>query len=638
MPLSAAQKDVIALTIDHLLDFSTEHELLMEQIAVLRATILPNFTRIIPNNAFSQLIACLINPQRYFQRLETLGSHPITIAEVQAYILRLIVKNIYVAAKHANVSSNEALSLYSAYQAIPVINRNQIFISTKASFDTGENPNQLTVNPEQIYTGTLYFEEANDKVDELVITQLACIDVEIEIGEIEFLQTSLVIDVVPNLENDEEEDVYMSSLRRYAQYMAEKIAASCAIRFLSTRFNLSTEAKLVALNRSYLLIIQKFYFDLLVNNKLDFQFLTLLSENEVENLLDKMVIRLLKNEWCDINFASRLYEPQRKVLGIYYTLIKKNLYLIECLNQLSAARCQFLIQPPIVKLIMQERLSFEEANSLPKFLQPLLVNEQYNHFFMHHTIDWDALSRITPRQCELLLTPLFTELLLLGKVDINQIGGLPIDMLQMTGEYLYLKEWLTRGSIKDNFFATMPCLYISAYSARLYAVSQGKPFVIRNEPDTADIIRNELYYIPSDGITAPPPPLQEVLWELLAMLKLDLLNLRTTASDTNNRALIKKLLVPLQCILLPRQREPDCQIVFAQLLDTVSNVREQLAIQRYTQSKPIPSAGNLVFFGTMATTKEGNDLQQFCANTLRFTAFLETIAAIKENGVANKRM
>ena len=99
------KKIVLELTISHLLDFSTDKELLRQQIELLRAAILPVFTANIPDNEFGQLIGCLINPQAYFHRLELLHTQPITVAQVQAYVLKLIVQHLYVAAKQAKLAS-----------------------------------------------------------------------------------------------------------------------------------------------------------------------------------------------------------------------------------------------------------------------------------------------------------------------------------------------------------------------------------------------------------------------------------------------------------------------------------------------------------------------------------------------------
>ena len=631
MPLTTLQKESIALTIGHLLDFSTDDALLLQQLTELQAAILPTLTTTVPNGEFSQLIACLINPQAYFQRLETLNSESITVADVQTYILKLIVKYMHAVAIQTKISPDKLLKLHKIIEAIPDENRITLFTSESASFDTGENPNQLTNNPEQIFTAKLRFPEIENNES---VTQYACVDVELNVTTSARIKgrASLMIAEVPFLEDDEAEDAYMDEIKITAQIMAEKMAANCAIRILSASLTLSPIDKLSVFDAGYLLLIQKFYFNLLIDKKLDFAFVAVLNETEVSNLLDPTVIQLLKNDWCDINFASQLYSPQRKVLETYYPLFKNHLYLIETLPELSRARSQFLIQPPIVRLIMQKRLSFEEACILPKFLKSVLINEAYNEYLMRHEIDWDAMSRLTPAHCELLLKPAFAELILLGKVDIDLIGEMSADTLQALNEHCYLTEWLKKGVITDRFFSRMPCLYIYAYSTRLYAVMQGKPFVLNDVTDTIDTIRNELYFTPGDCKLSAPELLQEILWDLLVTLKLNLQKLKKAGDYAVNLESINKFLTPLHAIKPGIHEEPDCQAIFLQLICTADSVREKLIIQEYRQHKSVSSSNSkAAFFGSTELTLSANELHQFCVGLLRFVPFMEAVEAIKKN-------
>lgn len=635
MPLSSAQQNFIDLSINHLLDFSIQKEDLLAEIELLRDAILPAFRKNIPHHKFTPLLACLFHPETHLHRLETLNNQPVTIAEVQGYILKLIAKNIYLAGKQAGLDPNALLSVYHLKQVIPIQNFSTYFISTPAINNTPENPYQLPISREQIFSAKIRFTVTSHQNEDGTREErkLAHLDVMIDYTAPGFMNNpiSLPLAELPDIAHNHAEEMFLEDLKEMGQELAEDLAAARVIRILKTRITLYRTEIESALAKAAPVLVNKFYFQLLLNNELNFSAVANLTEIEVENLLDPNVINLLRNNLCDYNCASQLCERARLMVAIYFELIKTNPHLLTTISLLSHERIKFLANPPIVHLIMAKKLSFQQACSLPLHLLDLLTNEFYHNFILRHDIHWKRLALLSKQHCEILLSNPFISLICEEKVNLNTFFEIPTDVLTKLADHSYIAEWLKQDIVSSAFLVKLPCLYICAYASRLHALTIDKPFYIYDEKDSVETITNELYFMPDDCNTPVIELLQEVQWDLLLTLKQKLQKIKNAEvhrkSGAQQISLINLLLDVLEQIQSGLGEKPDCQAILTSLICTADNVCQELNKQLYLHPATHSATQNLFF----VPAHENNELQNFCTGMLKIASFAKTVEMFKSN-------
>lgn len=519
MPLNRSQQELIEASINHLLDFSLDAKLLLEEIVKLNQAFQnPKDDK----NDYHPLAKILLNPEAIFYELEKKNSQTdLFVSEVQACIVDLISIAIALAANKAGIDVLQtgwnATEIQKKY--ITQENTYKKFVGLPFRVENTTLPWQEITAPGKIFTAALYRNESNENV-------VLLIDIELPDG----LQTYTDENFFPNLRGFRSEDHFFTSLIPFAKNNAYIISANFVIDFLQKHQIITADEahfreKPGKFNQ---IMTEQLYLDLLLSHEILFSRILSLKDNEVNNLLDPTVKNLLLNKLITFEEACKLTAFEIKIASCYFDLLLNKQINFANIFGISEGQCKILVLPLIINAVKLGSLSFNLARYLPGSLRNVLTHPLYMEYFAKQKINWDWLSSFTERECLFLLDEnaksgianliknqilfltqlLFMtdltfaklknkhiiELLLAKVISVENVMLFSKRTMVLITQHPDIKEWLLRGiiTIVDVESAQYIRLYVKVFSNRLLALHAGFPFVLHGRHDTHEYLRSEL--------------------------------------------------------------------------------------------------------------------------------------------------
>lgn len=482
MPIHANHIRHIHQIIDHLLDFeqvSSEHWL--EQIRQLQKNIenYPNS----PEGNDTQLATCILWPQDTLLKLErctapatstppnneqrrvaeTIQSFAaaanidqaelpaLSLAEVLLYVAACVEKALKERIATLGIDLPEIVLYDSickmAKQHLLTVFESEPFVLPEEAHPELDLGNQH----DQIYSAQLKIQE----VDHVLQSFRPILTVTTFLSE-HPKQIVKELDEYSDFGFDSEQDRedFLFELRQKASRESRIIASDLALEELENKYQVVVDASIVD-NEMRRLICHRRYWDALTSGKILLEDISLCDKETTKILLDPHVADLVTSGILSVEQASNLEVYQLKLLKEPYLhqLLRTQSLNIEKALALRENRCKFITHPVILHLVRTEKLSFDQACRLPFFLvfpknnrqfglfaapEPapqigLLVASHTRDHFAKTQINWRTLEKMTLKQAQFLMNPIYFGLLTSNKLsleDIVQLSNSAIDLIQ----------------------------------------------------------------------------------------------------------------------------------------------------------------------------------------------------------------
>ncbi|VVC74904.1 hypothetical protein AQUSIP_01780 [Aquicella siphonis] len=500
MPLNSEQKRTLSSSLIHLLDFpEDETGFLQKEAEIIQALENP----VNADHDFYWIRECYYHPAAHFQGLDRLGP-AVKVGEIQAYILDLITERLLASGRQPSRWNRESLR-----QAIPQENWTADFKSESAPVDGGDNPWQLPVLRDKIYTQALRIAEdvevlSDDPDDPLIIVnRSAHVDVQINLpGSGTITRTARVADLRSNFLDDREENLYMQDIIKRAESSALDLAMRSAIRHLSDKLHLHHYAKrLGTSNGARKILTHPHWLAQLDSRAINIQTVLSLSERQADNLLHPTVIALVQHGIMTVDIAKGMNQDEMLVVThpVYFELLKTRQIELADIQSLSSRRARLLIHPAITALIQRGKISCRQIMTIPYELKDILVSMLYADFFARKNVDWSEFSKLPHPQCSILLDNAIASLI------INEI--LPINTLV-----------LLLNQHPDTQEAKFHC-QVSGFASRLYSLCMKNPHWLNSRVDNVNAVSEEITGMAASLQTQPEVMAEWVCYELCASLE-----------------------------------------------------------------------------------------------------------------------
>lgn len=483
MPLNGEQMRTIEDSISHLLDFSLDPNIFAtEEAELVNALLTPIDNMIGKTNPFYWLRECLLKPSLHFQNLLKQGPQ-VSLGDVQQYIIDLIDTSLLKTSHPLQAWKKDVV-----LATLPKQHWNIHFEPEKALVDGGDNPWQLPVLTDQIYTQSLRIEEHTDFIETehlplTIISRILYVDVNINLLTVETEQQSIQVKKIKDyFRNDAEENQYMEKLKIDAQYEARKAAAYIALKSLAFIHTISykTMRKIIQSEATKTLITNKFYFQLLLQGTLTISAIVNLTQLEVDHLCHPSMIWLIKKNHVTIDDIRGLSRAESRVIThpIYLDLLDKKLLTLQQIKNINHDCSKLITHPRITNLIQRRKLSFLQALTIPLYLKDILLSDLYVTFFINNEVDWDVFIKIKQEHHLILLNKSIACFINNGVLNWNTI-------VNITEE------------CKDAEAALLHC-FINTFAIRLYWMAKKTPYLLNDTQDTLQILLNEITHTVQD--------------------------------------------------------------------------------------------------------------------------------------------
>lgn len=421
MELTHHQKEEVLGAIDHILDFSENHHELSKQIHQL----LTAFKESIPSeHDFYHLRLSLLSPTQVFNGIEKKNTNPTTLAAVKMEVLALLDTKLKEAAKKANLDlAEQGYDLISIKnQFITPSDESTLFVSERPPAPPTYLPWEVLADFNSIYTAQLVpYQFINPEFPEMTRIAVKC---EIWIAPQPNLQ---IVWHQPYMEmpmsetsdaTSEYEFIY--HLIPQAKLYSRLIACDMILRHLKDEKIISENEFSMVDNRIFShicaysepehdmtpmietdpspLLTNHFYFNSLIEGKLDINFVLTLKSEQINAMINETVIDLVDKNILTFFEASIITQKQIRVATSYLTEINKKEFTVGYLLNLTDDHCSILLQPTIAHAIKNEKLSLENAVRIPAHLLRILTNSLYMEYMQKAKIDWHAFSKLTHGQ------------------------------------------------------------------------------------------------------------------------------------------------------------------------------------------------------------------------------------------------
>lgn len=645
MPLNTHQKTFIDSIIGHLLDFSPFSSKLSQQIEQLKTALTPKASK---DNNYYWLGQCLLNPETNLSGLEkqTVSGQtlPVTIGEAQQYIVNQIKSKL----NKANTND-----LFKAIEKLIKMNMKTEFKSKSHFIPGGENP--LTEMPSlrgKIHTRTLRISEKYREGFDF-ITTTAHVDVTITLSPTKTVTSKISLgEILNNFISDRESDDYFDNLKKHADRKALEFVGTEAIHYLYHKKLINKDMRNAALKDAFIntIITSKYYFDLLRQNNFNLNLLLGCTETQANNLTDSVLIDLIHHKAIKLSDVKNLNNAEKLVATspAFHALLKDKKINIANLMGISQRRSKFLIQPIIANLIKQNVLTLDQAKKLPTYLlnaQPNLtlaplnvINcDLFQNFLRKKTINWDKLSDISMRQCQLFfnenIAPLITEEIVTLK-DILKLSDGAIDFID---QHPHLCHWAKQSlfNLKElNNDSGNGFIHLNAavYAKRLHAFSMDRPYEIEGQADMLEVFLQEIPLAANDGGITTAELQEEIMGNLLPIIKDDLIHTNTKYNREQQKQ-IERMVQQINGCLFAQPL-----IWRNQFGNFISLLHEIHGVESYkTNKKSYLDSDDVMFPATKRRKcheeKTDNSLLTLCDNLLQLEAFNQLIEAENEHAM-----
>lgn len=636
MPLTNAQTEFVKIALHHLLDFSTNPiEFSQEMIHLKEALTHP----VEETHDYHQLRQCLLQPQRYLQRLETQQEFPITLGEVRREILELIQQQISKSLE--NMDEPSKMPNWSVYELseeiIDAEDDDEYFTSERIAVDSGEHPHAIQED------GKIY--RAYIEIDREYLNVL--VDVHIEWDNYAIDKTGIFVDDLPAEHvdwSDLQEDRFMRQAMRRAKKKAEKISALCVIERLTDLKIITLEQAEDATDCRFCrpILCDECYLTMIKNREIDFNFLTNITKEEASNILDPTIKSLLKNRLCSYNTAMHFTENEKKIACLYYSSLKNHLIRLSDFSDITDEDVQILSCPPIKNLIALGKLTIPQALNLPIECQELFATNLY-HFFVNNNIDWSVFETFTPENYDILSNVNMQSIIVKGIIPLEQIAKLSMSLtdklcLESISSLLVARS-ITLQEVQEISF-DMACLieadkfieiwianriirlrelnvpniaenYLLIYSRRLFSIYQQEAYTSTQTAENIRVIHSELPFIALSLALPEPTLIEMILNHLLDLLKVDFSN---QARETNHSITKNHYLRLCRLIECEQKNNTNQKTILTFISEKIPKIKAKLTAEVLTNLKRKSSRhthkNKSRFFNRQKGPNQHHDLQE----------------------------
>lgn len=648
MSLTQAQKEFIESAIDHMLDFSDEKTELVTQALKLREALT---APVDPNHDYYYLRECLYKPTEFLKTLEKFGispppnndiesaqftnnnntnkdkGTPATIAEVQQYTLSFVLRSL----------ENKAKELQLTLKDLGLEQQN-----INLEFITGENNityfRSIIEQPTGYLPWEMIYEEGQIHYSSLTVNpNNSSIDLKIHVF-LPFENLTLTWQNYKSIPADVYQNNFLLSLIPETKELVNIIVKQDILKTLYETFEwINTISYFYAwydpnFNK---IITNNFYLSLILTDPNYLNLFLNLSTQQGDSLTNTVVINILKNQLCTLNQAKDLNQSQISIVSTYYFLLKNRQIDMNDILTLNHDECRILSHSLISNLIKQNKLSFSMAKQIPLPICSLLSSGLYMDFFLKQTIDWSKLMGLTKYHCDFLLDKRVASLILDNILDIASISKFTsfdffilqkdniLNLLlakKITFEEIHntlfstlymiiadqnIYAWLLAGilKLKDINTINLCSIYSLAYSERLFAIYQNKPFVINEVTDNIDKITEELSLFEGD-IRINSLLLREMLIsQFILKIGEDIKNHMCSETSTQEKKFCYEILSIIQNV------NNNCSSPWQNKLDSIIELANKKLNSPYQ-----PFTETLTLFKRKEISEE---IQKFCEGLIR---------------------
>lgn len=535
--------EFIELSIEHLLDFSTDSTELIQQIKMFNEACNQEVS---DTHDFYQLRKVLLTPTTMLTGLDRINNH-VSVNQVSDLILNIIENRLTAAAKKADINLLQHCN----------------FQSLRTRFSNAQNGNEefksVPVQP-PAHVGPIYMpwqiiEESYDRYEAYLdfndAKTHAMLCVRIPLLGNRTHPVDIYFKVKPNFngtasQQGQQEDAFLRGLIPEAkEYAREKATKVTLDNLWKNKIISDTDYAVASENWQGLshIVNHRFYYPLIVNKTKKIRSF-ILPPKTIETLIDPTTIKLLTDKLCTYKQAMNLQNSHLQFCNLYYSSIEDGTILIEKILLMPAELAQILVKPNIFNFLKKHPEEIKTALLLPLCLGDFLTSPFHS----------DYLTRIAEKNPQLLQTlvklkPFHSEFILskdgikllsenvIALEDIVQFSEESIKILTSKKiQYLLIKKVITIDELKNSFLETInkidrnPCYFdwlcakiinlkdldgentfnsiaIIVFARRLFAVYQQQPYRIDDKLDTARSIKLSLLEF-SDQ--------HKLTWEVLA--------------------------------------------------------------------------------------------------------------------------
>lgn len=519
----------IELSIEHLLDFSTDRTDLIQQIKMFNEACNQDVPA---THDFYHLRQVLLTPTTMLTGLDRLNNH-VSVNQVSELVLRIIENHLTAAAKKADVN----LSQHCDFQSL------------RTRFSNAQNGNEefksVPVQPPP-QTGPIYLpwqiiEETYDRYEAYLdyndekTHAMLCVRIPLLGNQTQPID--IFFRLKPNFsgrtasQQAQQEDVFLRGLipaaKEYAREKATKVTLEnlCKNKIISDTDYLIASENWQGLSH---IVNHRFYYPLIVNKTKKIRSF-ILPPKTIEILINPTTIKLLTDKLCSYKQAMNLVNSHLQFCNLYYSFIENQTIAIEKILLMPPELAQILVKPNIYNLVKKYPEQIKTALSLPLCLADLLRSPYHSDYLTRIAEKnpnlLQTLAKLKPFQCEFLLSPHGIKLLsenVVALEDIVQFSEESIDILKNKKiQYLLINKVIPIDELKNSFLETInkidrnPCYFdwlcsklinlkdldgentlnsiaITVFARRLFAVYQQQPYRIDDMLDTAKSIKLSL--------------------------------------------------------------------------------------------------------------------------------------------------
>ena len=551
MPLNLGHQNFIEGILTYLLEFSDDADTFVEEAHTLHQALT---TDIPETHDFFQLREYLIKPESKLQRLEESG--PITIGEVQAYLMRHITSKIQAhAAKIAVALNTDVWNTENLCRNIiadentskPFQSQVQATPPQPHPWDMPPLDNRIYQRRLSIRTTAETFPVAGEEAPLVVTTRQAYVQVTVYCNEDFPDEDEIFLCDIPKFSDDTATDD-----RETDRYVIETImtqAEDAAIWFAAkTARDYLDEAESDPDLACDIIMTHQYYYEQIYNGEIDFSSTEGLHVQTARMLLHPSIVHLQKCEILDFTAATELTNAEYAIIchHAYHRRLVSGQFMLADIQGCNHHQAHFLTHPQVSNLIVNNKLPLTHARAMPLHLMPVLTANIYHRYFLTTAIDWERFRDIDERQAKLAMHPDFT------KFIINQV--------------------VCFSEMQPGFH------YDTVFSKRLQQLFNGTPYVINGQADTILILAGEMPYAAFMSGMAPIALRHSALGQLLQNLKTELLTHADNATP-QAAALLRSMaeIIPSFSLHHPL---PNWDAIFTQLL-TNARLNRPLAVNTH---------------------------------------------------------
>lgn len=516
MSLIQAQKDFIKSAIDHLIDFPSDLATLSQEISKLVEALTKSVE---PSHDYYFLRKCIVDTKETMLGIEKFNAD-VKLGEIQNYIIELTLEQVKTAAgNNAAVMQNLANKINLVLPTLIPQENNETPFKTEPPPSSNQLPWQMIYDEGQIHSSRLYVDQDGTVFLEAKTNfPLFSYKVTAPLSHMKYVDPE-----IPNPEFN-----FLYSLISNAKIEATRLMKNFVLKYLYDSYLIHDYLyNNIARNKhANQILTHEYYLQQIINRTLYPVFLTTISKNASDSLVDPSVVSLVKKHEVTLNQALALTPTQTQLVSTFFLALKNNRIDIHDILTTKDEQSKILLTPLIINFINQEppKLSFKKARKLPSFLKQIFTSPLYMDYFSREDIDWEKLCGFTENDCEFILDPKIAALIINDVLDLKNINNLmpelfitlarpkinklltdkklslpeledlSLNKIALIESHPYLSEWLAQDVIKVNDIDTRNLLdfYSKVYSERLIAFVKKKPFKIHELIDQPSLIKGEI--------------------------------------------------------------------------------------------------------------------------------------------------